>query len=58
MDEKIMLTYNQANLITIRNNLHHHAMETSDHQTKNTYHETMMKIDDLLTNIDRKLKEM
>ena len=58
MDEKMMLTYNRASLKMIRNNLHVYAMEASDPVAQNTYHESMMKIDDLLANIDQKLKEI
>ncbi|MGD6780725.1 hypothetical protein [Sutcliffiella horikoshii] len=58
MDEKMMLTYNQASLKMIRNNLHVYAMEASDPVAQNTYHESMMKIDDILSNIDLKLKEI
>lgn len=58
MDEKLMLTYNRASLKMIRNNLHVYAMETSEPLAQSTYHESMMKIDDILSNIDLKLKEM
>ncbi|WP_157182414.1 DUF1657 domain-containing protein [Bacillus sp. m3-13] len=54
----MMLTYNRASLKMIRNNLHVYAMEASDPAAQNTYHESMMKIDDLLANIDLKLKEI
>ncbi|UAL48688.1 hypothetical protein [Sutcliffiella horikoshii] len=58
MDEKMMLTYNRASLNMIRNNLHVYAMEASDPVAQNTYHESMMKIDDLLANIDKKINEI
>ncbi|NLP50765.1 hypothetical protein [Bacillus sp. RO1] len=58
MDEKMMLTYNRASLKMIRNNLQVYAVEASDSVAQNTYHESMMKIDDLLANIDLKLKEI
>jgi hypothetical protein len=58
VDEKMMLSYNRASLKMIRNNLHVYAMEASDPIAQNTYHESMMKIDDLLANIDLKLKEI
>ncbi len=58
MDEKLMLSYNRASLKMIRNNLHVYAMEADDPVAQTTYHESMMKIDDLLANIDQKLKGM
>lgn len=58
MDEKLMLTYNRASLKMIRNNLHVYAMEANDPLAQNTYHESMMKIDEILDNIDRKIKEI
>ncbi|MCG1020159.1 DUF1657 domain-containing protein [Sutcliffiella horikoshii] len=58
MDEKLMLTYNRASLKMIRNNLHVYAMEANDPVAQSTYHESMLKIDDIISNIDYKLKEM
>ncbi len=54
----MMLTYNRASLKMIRNNLHVYATEASEPAAQNTYHESMMKIDDLLANIDQKLKQL
>ena len=58
MDEKLMLNYNHASLKMIRNNLQVYAMEASDPVAQNTYHESMMKIDDIISNIELKLNEM
>ncbi|WP_082153581.1 DUF1657 domain-containing protein [Bacillus sp. LL01] len=58
MDEKLMLTYNRASLKMIRNNLHVYAMEAEEPNAQNAYHESMMKIDDILQNIDQRLKKM
>ncbi|WP_230500398.1 DUF1657 domain-containing protein [Sutcliffiella rhizosphaerae] len=53
-----MLTYNRASLKMVRNNLHVYAMETTEPGAKTAYHESMMKIDEILENIDKKLNQM
>ncbi|CAG9620469.1 hypothetical protein BACCIP111883_01237 [Sutcliffiella rhizosphaerae] len=58
MDEKLLLTYNRASLKMVRNNLHVYAMETTEPGAKTAYHESMMKIDEILENIDKKLNQM
>jgi hypothetical protein len=58
MDENFLLTYNRASLKMIRNNLQVYAMEAQDDVAQQNYHHSMMKIDDILHNIDDRLKKM
>ncbi|WP_223700645.1 DUF1657 domain-containing protein [Sutcliffiella deserti] len=55
-DEKLLLTYNLASLKMIRSHLHVYAMEAEDEVSKQSYHESMMKIDEIVYQINRAIK--
>ncbi|WP_172970983.1 hypothetical protein [Bacillus sp. THAF10] len=58
MDERTLLAHNKASLKMIRNNLQVYAAEADGNAVKNTYHESMMKIDTILSNIDQRLQDL
>ncbi|WP_078381373.1 DUF1657 domain-containing protein [Sutcliffiella halmapala] len=56
MDEKLILSYNLASLKMIRSNLHVYALEAVDGVAQKGYHESMMKIDEIIQTINQVLK--
>ncbi|MGD6833504.1 DUF1657 domain-containing protein [Sutcliffiella halmapala] len=56
MEEKLILSYNLASLKMVRSSLHVFAMEAEDEGAQQSYHESMMKIDELVSTINMKLK--
>jgi len=42
----------------IRSNLHVYAMEAEDELAQQKYHESMMKIDDIIHHIDKAMKKL
>ncbi|MCA1320046.1 DUF1657 domain-containing protein [Bacillus tianshenii] len=56
MNENLILTYNLASLKMIRGSLHVFAMEAEDELAQMKYHESMMKIDEIIHTIDMALK--
>lgn len=56
MSENLILAYNLASLKMIRSSLHVYAMEAEDGLAQQKYHESMMKIDDIIHHIDKAMK--